>query len=37
MHAFGLGSWIHLLSKFLFTTSVGLTTLQLYLSLPNNN
>ncbi|CAF3241400.1 unnamed protein product [Rotaria socialis] len=37
VHGFGLGAWVHLLSKFLFTASVGLPTLQLYLSLPNNN
>ncbi|CAF4131974.1 unnamed protein product [Rotaria magnacalcarata] len=37
VHAFGLGTWIHLLSRFLFTILVGLPTLQLYLSLPNNN
>ncbi|CAF0895549.1 unnamed protein product [Rotaria sordida] len=37
VHAFGLGTWIHLLSRFLFTASIGLPTLQLYLSLPNNN
>jgi hypothetical protein len=37
MHAFGLNAWIHLLSKFFFTTAVSLTTLQLYLSLSKNN
>ncbi|CAF1431999.1 unnamed protein product [Adineta steineri] len=35
IHAFAANSWIHLLSKFFFTISVGLTTLQLYSLLPN--
>lgn len=37
IHGFGLSAWIHLLGKFLFTLSICLTTIQIYLSLPKNN